>query len=150
MQVDLFADTRRQLSLRSAELEKRRSLNAETRYSELARAIKQKEDTLYVVAMQVIVFFLKMFIFRAIYAQFCQILLFHFLASKFLGQHTEPCWLVGWTYYSSTLYIFCSFFQDYYLLPAVNRNSTDRPRISLILPAFSYNGTLPNQVSCRL
>lgn len=88
VQFGLFGNSHRQLSLKTTEHERFRSANAETRYLELARAIKQKEDTLYVVAMQ-----------------------------------------------------------DYYLLPATNRNSTDRPRISLILPAFSYNGTFPNQVA---
>ncbi|KHN80562.1 Cyclic AMP-dependent transcription factor ATF-6 beta [Toxocara canis] len=56
-------------------------------YMELARALKQRDDTLYVVAMK-----------------------------------------------------------DYYLLPATNRNSTMRPRVALILPALSYNGTFANQV----
>ncbi|VDN50780.1 unnamed protein product [Dracunculus medinensis] len=37
--------------------------------------------------------------------------------------------------------------KDYYLLPAVDRNGTERPLLTLILPAFSYNGTVPNQIS---
>uniref|UniRef100_A0A915A7D8 BZIP domain-containing protein n=1 Tax=Parascaris univalens TaxID=6257 RepID=A0A915A7D8_PARUN len=60
----------------------------ELQYMELARALKQRDDTLYVVAMK-----------------------------------------------------------DYYLLPATDRNSTMRPRVALILPALSYNGTLANQVA---
>uniref|UniRef100_F1KWK1 Cyclic AMP-dependent transcription factor ATF-6 alpha n=1 Tax=Ascaris suum TaxID=6253 RepID=F1KWK1_ASCSU len=62
--------------------------SVELQYMELARALKQRDDTLYVVAMK-----------------------------------------------------------DYYLLPATDRNSTMRPRVALILPALSYNGTLANQVA---
>ncbi|KAK6111867.1 hypothetical protein QQG55_45365 [Brugia pahangi] len=63
-------------------------LDMESQYAELARNLKQREDTLYIVAMK-----------------------------------------------------------NYYLLPATDRNSTVQPRMALILPALSFNGTLPNQVA---
>ncbi|VDO32955.1 unnamed protein product [Brugia timori] len=63
-------------------------LDMESQYAELARNLKQREDTLYIVAMK-----------------------------------------------------------NYYLLPATDRNSTMQPRMALILPALSFNGTLPNQVA---
>uniref|UniRef100_A0A0R3S2P6 BZIP domain-containing protein n=1 Tax=Elaeophora elaphi TaxID=1147741 RepID=A0A0R3S2P6_9BILA len=63
-------------------------LDMESQYAELARNLKQREDTLYVVAMK-----------------------------------------------------------NYYLLPATDRNGSMQPRMALILPALSFNGTLPNQVA---
>uniref|UniRef100_A0A158R4T7 BZIP domain-containing protein n=1 Tax=Syphacia muris TaxID=451379 RepID=A0A158R4T7_9BILA len=100
----LLTNSRNQLPLDAIEKERLHFPNAETHYMELARAIKQKNDTLYVVALQ---------------------------ASNFL---------------KFILRLLCSH-NDYYLLPTVDRKSTDRPRVSLILPAFSYNGTIRNQVS---
>ncbi|CAG9536014.1 unnamed protein product [Cercopithifilaria johnstoni] len=64
------------------------ALDMESQYAELARNLKQREDTLYIVAMK-----------------------------------------------------------NYYLLPATVRNGTVQPRMALILPALSFNGTLPNQVA---
>ncbi|VDK77455.1 unnamed protein product [Litomosoides sigmodontis] len=64
------------------------ALDMESQYAELARNLKQRDDTLYVVAMK-----------------------------------------------------------NYYLLPATNRNGAMQPHMALILPALSFNGTLPNQVA---
>ncbi|KAL3989402.1 hypothetical protein ACH3XW_27525 [Acanthocheilonema viteae] len=64
------------------------ALDMESQYAELARNLKQREDTLYIVAMK-----------------------------------------------------------NYYLLPATDRNGIMQPRMALILPALSFNGTLPNQVA---
>ncbi|CAI4230991.1 unnamed protein product [Auanema sp. JU1783] len=44
-----------------------------------------------------------------------------------------------------TLYVVTM--KDYFLLPAITRNETSRPRIALILPALSLNGTISSQVS---
>ncbi|MFH4980698.1 hypothetical protein AB6A40_007407 [Gnathostoma spinigerum] len=84
-------------SLRQRNILKKKELNKlmkplelvdlKLKYIELSRAVKQRNDTLYVVTMK-----------------------------------------------------------DYYLLPATNRKSTVRPRLSLILPSLYHNGTLPNQV----
>uniref|UniRef100_A0A915PSA5 BZIP domain-containing protein n=1 Tax=Setaria digitata TaxID=48799 RepID=A0A915PSA5_9BILA len=63
-------------------------MDMESQYAELARNLKQREDTLYIIAMK-----------------------------------------------------------NYYLLPATHKNSTMQPRMALILPALSFNGTLPNQVA---
>ncbi|VDM97081.1 unnamed protein product [Thelazia callipaeda] len=57
-------------------------------YAELARNLKQRDDTLFVIAMK-----------------------------------------------------------NYYLLPAIVHDGTVQPRLALILPALSFNGTLPNQVA---
>ncbi|MCP9257316.1 BMA-ATF-6, isoform a [Dirofilaria immitis] len=64
------------------------TLDMESQYAELTRNLKQREDTLYIVAMK-----------------------------------------------------------NYYLLPATDRNSAMQPRMALILPALSFNGTMPNQVA---
>uniref|UniRef100_A0A914WGP9 Uncharacterized protein n=1 Tax=Plectus sambesii TaxID=2011161 RepID=A0A914WGP9_9BILA len=37
--------------------------------------------------------------------------------------------------------------KDYLLLPATGRNSTERPRLTLVVPALSLNGSYPNQVA---
>lgn len=70
-------------------------------YEKLTAAIQQKEDTLYVLALEV--------------------RLYHF-------------------------YFFQDIFQDYFLLPALERNFTATPKVTLILPALSHNSTAVGKV----
>ena len=58
LDLNLFGDRHPKVAIGGStrEGERARPVNAEIRYLELARAMKQKEDTLYVVAMKVLCF----------------------------------------------------------------------------------------------